>query len=180
MTDKSPSPHRTRQTTAPGEQGILLAYIKKYFSYPERSHGRTDVVYEVLNLLVQKDQRWNARLVRLWFNNNRKNYCELPPQINPTSNHETAQTYEKHNFHNVSNISNSNLKIVERSENDFADIMMLRAKKQMLMPNDFLQQPYSPHYYLNPPPLKEHSPTKNPRPSPTVLKRKVIQIPPKI
>ncbi|OHT17674.1 hypothetical protein TRFO_00975 [Tritrichomonas foetus] len=83
MNDLHGSFRRTRQTTSPCEQGILLAYIKKYFSFPERSRGRTDVVYEVLNLLVQKEDRWSARLVRLWFNNNRRNYCALINENKP-------------------------------------------------------------------------------------------------
>jgi hypothetical protein len=69
------SKHRkTRTTTTEYEQSVLAAHIQRFFDAPERSIDRADLVRAVLAALNFDNREWTPRLIRLWFNNNRKHY----------------------------------------------------------------------------------------------------------
>jgi len=55
-----------------GEISVLSHYVKIYFSHPERSDKRSQVVQEVVSKLSTSNTHWNSRNVRLWFNNNKR------------------------------------------------------------------------------------------------------------
>lgn len=65
---------KNRYSSTKAEQQILAQHIRQYFQYQERSEERAQLVEKVKNELVEINPRWNSRIVRLWFNNNRKNY----------------------------------------------------------------------------------------------------------
>lgn len=54
------------------ESEILTRYLKEYFSYPERSTQRANVVTGVVDILSKKNKHWTNRTVRLWFSNNKR------------------------------------------------------------------------------------------------------------
>lgn len=54
------------------ETKILVSSLKVYFSHPERSVKRSQVVQDVVKVLGEISTHWNHRNVRLWFNNNKK------------------------------------------------------------------------------------------------------------
>ena len=56
------------------ELQILVNYLRVYFSHPERSPQRSQVVQQVVSLLSNSNKHWSHRTVRLWFNNNKKVY----------------------------------------------------------------------------------------------------------
>ena len=56
------------------ELPILVNYLQIYFSHPERSPQRSQVVQQVVSLLSNSNKHWSHRTVRLWFNNNKKVY----------------------------------------------------------------------------------------------------------
>lgn len=59
------------------EVPVLVKYLQLYFSHPERSQSRQQVVQTVVHLLSPKNEHWNHRNVRLWFNNNKKVYLTV-------------------------------------------------------------------------------------------------------
>ncbi|EAY09352.1 hypothetical protein TVAG_417740 [Trichomonas vaginalis G3] len=63
------------------EQEILISSIEKYFSYPERSEQRTQIVQNITHELQKISNRWNNRSVRLWFNNNKKTFLKPEPTV---------------------------------------------------------------------------------------------------
>ena len=63
------------------EQDILSSSIENYFSYPERSDQRAQIVQQITSQLLKISPRWNNRAVRLWFNNNKKTYLKTEPQV---------------------------------------------------------------------------------------------------
>lgn len=64
------------------ETNILVNYLKIYFSNPERSVKRSQVVQDVVKILSEMNSHWNHRTVRLWFNNNKKLLGHSQPQQN--------------------------------------------------------------------------------------------------
>ncbi|KAK8840803.1 hypothetical protein M9Y10_027625 [Tritrichomonas musculus] len=64
----------SRYYPTPAEYNILIPYIKKYFSFPERSQRRYSVVQEAAKALKPLNQHWNNNTVRKWFNNNKYQY----------------------------------------------------------------------------------------------------------
>lgn len=54
------------------EMPILINYLQVYFSHPERSIQRSQVVQNVVTMLSPNNKHWNHRTVRLWFNNNKR------------------------------------------------------------------------------------------------------------
>jgi hypothetical protein len=65
---------KSRTPTTSHEQFILSSYIHRFFHAPDRSEERADIVRLALTALDSTNRKWTARLVRLWFNNNRKQY----------------------------------------------------------------------------------------------------------
>ncbi|KAH0788092.1 hypothetical protein GPJ56_007923 [Histomonas meleagridis] len=63
------------------EMQYLIPGLRRYFSFPERSQQRSQVVKEVKSYLEQISPHWSHRSVRLWFNNNKNNYLNIPLQI---------------------------------------------------------------------------------------------------
>lgn len=63
------------------EMPILIHYLQVYFSHPERSIQRSQVVQSVVSILSGKNKHWNHRTVRLWFNNNKRIFFRPPSQI---------------------------------------------------------------------------------------------------
>jgi hypothetical protein len=61
-----------RTATTNFEQAVLAAHIHRFFAAPERSAERARTVRAVLPLLNFEHRRWTSRLVRVWFNNNRR------------------------------------------------------------------------------------------------------------
>jgi hypothetical protein len=57
------------------ESPILIQYLQIYFSHPERSIQRSQVVQSVVSILSPNNKHWTHRTVRLWFNNNKKVFC---------------------------------------------------------------------------------------------------------
>ena len=56
------------------EISTLAKYIQIYFSHPERSVQRSQVVQQVVGILAPQNPHWDQRKIRLWFNNNKKIY----------------------------------------------------------------------------------------------------------
>lgn len=67
------------------ETPILIHYLKVYFSHPERSVQRAQVVQNVVSILSKNNGHWNHRTVRLWFNNNKRVFYNptTPPNQSP-------------------------------------------------------------------------------------------------
>jgi hypothetical protein len=72
---------RSRTTTTPFEQSILLAHIERFFRLPARSESRSQIVLRVRGLLSVDGRQWTGRDVRLWFNNNRRHCLNGSPQL---------------------------------------------------------------------------------------------------
>ncbi|OHT15841.1 hypothetical protein TRFO_42243 [Tritrichomonas foetus] len=64
------------------EMPILIHYLQVYFSHPERSIQRSQVVQSVVSILSTKNKHWNHRTVRLWFNNNKRVFFRPTSPIN--------------------------------------------------------------------------------------------------
>ena len=80
-----------------GEMPILVNYLQIYFSHPERSLQRSQVVQQVVTLLSTTNKHWSHRTVRLWFNNNKKVFFHQPNSQNQnqiTERKETQQTFQ--------------------------------------------------------------------------------------
>ena len=58
------------------EISTLAKYIQIYFSHPERSAQRSQVVQQVFAILAPQNPHWDQRKIRLWFNNNKKIYLK--------------------------------------------------------------------------------------------------------
>lgn len=78
------------------EMPILIHYLQIYFSHPERSIQRSQVVQNVASILSPTNKHWNHRTIRLWFNNNKRVFYRPtspqnvqpqnePNQISPTA-----------------------------------------------------------------------------------------------
>lgn len=65
------------------EMQILIPNLRRYFSYPERSQQRSQLVKDVKSYLEKINPHWNHRAVRLWFNNNKNNYLTSPQNLYP-------------------------------------------------------------------------------------------------
>jgi hypothetical protein len=65
---------KIRTPTTQEEQAILASFIMRFFEAPDRSDERAEIVRQVLAAIHITDREWNARSVRLWFNNNRRTY----------------------------------------------------------------------------------------------------------
>ena len=63
------------------EQDILIGSIEKYFSFPERSEQRAQIVQQITAELLKISSRWNNRAVRLWFNNNKRSFLKQEPAV---------------------------------------------------------------------------------------------------
>ncbi|KAH0791717.1 TIR domain-containing protein [Histomonas meleagridis] len=77
----------TRQYPTEDEFKILIPRLKDYFSLPERSKERKEMVDKTFNELGDKE-RWPQKKIRLWFNNNKTKFLNktdriLTPQITP-------------------------------------------------------------------------------------------------
>lgn len=89
------------------ETKVLQQYIEKFFSFPERSDERTQVVTEVTSLLSEINDRWTRRSVRLWFNNNRKQRKVDPMLHLQTNNNDSIEAsfpkppIEQGMYHNI-------------------------------------------------------------------------------
>lgn len=69
------------------EMPILIHYLQVYFSHPERSIQRSQVVQNVVSILSPTNKHWNHRTIRLWFNNNKRVfYRPTSPQQLPEQN----------------------------------------------------------------------------------------------
>ncbi|KAK8853765.1 hypothetical protein M9Y10_016308 [Tritrichomonas musculus] len=68
------------------EMPILIHYLQVYFSHPERSIQRSQVVQSVVSILSTKNKHWNHRTVRLWFNNNKRVFFRPSSPIPQSSN----------------------------------------------------------------------------------------------
>jgi hypothetical protein len=64
--------HRTPTTR--DELSVLSARINRFFSAPDRSPARAEIVAEAISLLNHCGRQWTSRTVRLWFNNNQQHY----------------------------------------------------------------------------------------------------------
>lgn len=68
------------------EMQILRPNLRLYFSYPERSISRKELVDKVLEELKKKNaEHWDAKKVRVWFNNNKKAALSVDPERIPTA-----------------------------------------------------------------------------------------------
>ena len=56
------------------EMPILIHHLQIYFSHPERSIQRSQVVQTVAGILSPTNKHWDHRTIRLWFNNNKRNF----------------------------------------------------------------------------------------------------------
>jgi hypothetical protein len=65
---------KARTPTTEYEQSVLIAHIQRFFDAPDRSIDRAEIVQKVLAALNVDNRQWTARLIRLWFNNNRRHY----------------------------------------------------------------------------------------------------------
>ena len=66
------------------ESKVLINHLQIYFSHPQRSIQRAQVVQSVVSILAPNNKHWNHRTVRLWFNNNKKVFyhpkAPVPPE----------------------------------------------------------------------------------------------------
>ena len=67
--DSNPRYYASKQ-----EQPILIWGLRQYFSFPERSSNRNRIAAQVTSFLQNISPHWTHRAVRLWFNNNKKQY----------------------------------------------------------------------------------------------------------
>lgn len=66
------------------EHRVLIAKLKEYFTYQERSNDRKNVVNVTYDLLKDNYNHWNPSNIRLWFNNNKTTYIGKDPVRIPT------------------------------------------------------------------------------------------------
>ena len=82
------------------EMPILIHYLQIYFSHPERSIQRSQVVQNVVSILSPTNKHWNHRTIRLWFNNNKRVFYrpaspqQLPEQSQISSSVPTSFSQE--------------------------------------------------------------------------------------
>lgn len=71
------------------ELQTLIHYLKKYFSFPERSVERSKIVQTVSKIL--NNSHWDHTTIRKWFNNNKYEYTNNIENIfyNKNKNDET-------------------------------------------------------------------------------------------
>ena len=55
---------------------LLVPALKKYFSYPQRTIERSNIVHEVVSKLSIISKHWNPSTVRKWFINNMQQYVK--------------------------------------------------------------------------------------------------------
>ncbi|EAY15887.1 hypothetical protein TVAG_165150 [Trichomonas vaginalis G3] len=68
------------------ELKILIPMLRKYFSLPERSNSRKDLVDEVFTAVAKiNPKHWDAKKVRIWFRNNKKTFMSADPERIPTA-----------------------------------------------------------------------------------------------
>ncbi|OHS94463.1 hypothetical protein TRFO_11073 [Tritrichomonas foetus] len=67
------------------EMPVLIHYLQVYFSHPERSIQRSQVVQNVASILSPTNKHWNHRTIRLWFNNNKRVFYRPSSPQNQTS-----------------------------------------------------------------------------------------------
>lgn len=73
------------------EMPILVNYLQMYFSHPERSLQRSQVVQNVVSVLAPSNKHWCHRTVRLWFNNNKRVFYHPPNQQNQVTQPERKE-----------------------------------------------------------------------------------------
>ena len=80
------------------EMPILIHYLQVYFSHPERSIQRSQVVQSVVSILSTKNKHWTHRTVRLWFNNNKRVFFRpSSPGIQQQQSHQQPNQQTKDN-----------------------------------------------------------------------------------
>ena len=68
------------------ELKILIPKLKQYFSFPDRSMERKNIVQKTFELIKEiNPNHWDARKVRIWFRNNKKTYISVDPERIPTA-----------------------------------------------------------------------------------------------
>lgn len=77
------------------ESQILIHHLQIYFSHPERSMQRSQVVQSVVSLLSPTNKHWTQRTVRLWFNNNKKVYYRPTSPANPDAGMEPPRPFRQ-------------------------------------------------------------------------------------
>ena len=73
------------------EMQILIHYLQIYFSHPERSIQRSQVVQTVVGILSATNKHWSHRTVRLWFNNNKRVFLR-PSSPSSSSSSSSSQS----------------------------------------------------------------------------------------
>ena len=80
------------------EMQVLISALQVYFSHPERSIQRSQVVQNVVSVLSPSNNHWNHRTVRLWFNNNKRVF--LRPS-SPANNNKQMNDNRRDDSHSM-------------------------------------------------------------------------------
>ena len=84
MSDDSPDAETSvRYYATKPEQQLLVWGLRQYFSFPERSSNRNKIAAQITAQLQMISPHWTHRAVRLWFNNNKKNFLSDTQQMFP-------------------------------------------------------------------------------------------------
>lgn len=67
------------------EMSILIHHLQIYFSHPERSIQRSQVVQKVAGILSPNNPHWTHHTIRLWFNNNKQFFYKPTSGSTPSS-----------------------------------------------------------------------------------------------
>ena len=81
--DSADTETSARYYATKSEQQLLIWGLRQYFSYPERSVNRNKIAATVTGYLKNISPHWTHRAVRLWFNNNKKNFFNDPMTMFP-------------------------------------------------------------------------------------------------